>query len=201
VAAGELSEADGAALLATLVEACGHEIPLAPLEDKIEEGLSKGVAPARIVRALRTRIDDYLFVAGLLPGPRDKVDPHLLTALGEGVSRGVPREDVEAYVKEFSGQPAEAFLTGAEMVSFLGQARFDYALTRSMLGAGFDAGSLTPEWRYFIRLALIARQRGIADREIADGAAAVLADNGSLGDLAIRLGFTGRSLSGRSISH
>ncbi|XXJ20840.1 hypothetical protein ACR42D_15130 [Desulfovibrio caledoniensis] len=201
VASGDLSEADGASLLTPLIEACDLKLPLAPLEDKLEEGLSKRVRPPLIVRALQTRIGDYLFVAELLPGPRDGVDPNVLVALGEGVAKGTPREDVEAYVTEFSGQPAESFLTGAEMVSLLGQARFDYALTRTVLKAGFDAGSLTPEWRYFIRLALIARQRGLKDREIAEGAAAVLADHGSLGDLSIRLGFTSRSLTGRTISN
>ena len=201
VASGDLSEADGASLIQPLIEACDLKLPLAPLEDKLEEGLSKHVRPALIVHALQTRIEDYLFVAKLLPGPRDKIDPRVLVALGEGVSKGAPREDVKAYIDEFSGQPAPAFLTGAEMVSLLGQARFDYKLTRPVLKAGFDAGSLTPEWRYFIRLVLIARQRGVTDREIADGAAAVLADSGSLGDLSIRLGFTSRSLTGRSISN
>ncbi|WP_319583615.1 hypothetical protein [uncultured Pseudodesulfovibrio sp.] len=201
VASGDLTETDGASLLEPLLDACDQKLPLAPLEDKLEEGLSKHVRPALIVHALRTRIDDYLFVSELLPGPRDKVDPRVLTALGEGVSKGAPRDDVKAYVEEFSGQPADPFLTGAEMVSLLGQARFDYTLTRSVLGAGFDAGSLTPEWRYFIRLVLIARQRGLSDKEIADGAAAVLAGQGSLGDVSIRLGFTSRSLTGRSISN
>jgi hypothetical protein len=201
VASGDLSEADGASLLEPLIEACDLKLPLAPLEDKLEEGLSKRVRPPLIVRALQTRIQDYLFVAKLLPGPADEVDPRVLVALGEGVSKGAPREDVKAYIADFSGQPHDAFLTGAEMVSLLGQAHFDYALTRSVLKAGFEAGSLTPEWRYFIRLVLIARQRGLKDREIAEGAAAVLADGGTLGDVSIRLGFTSRSLTGRSISN
>ena len=198
VASDALSEADGADLLRPLVEACGLKLPLAPLADKLEEGLAKRVRPALIVSALRTRIDDYLFVADLLPGPRDKADPRVVAALGEGVSRGVPRADVSAYVAEFSGQPGESFLTGAEMVSLLGQAKFNYALTRTVLRAGADAHSLSPEWRYFIRLVLIARQRGLPDPEIAGNAAAVLADGGTLGDLSIRLGFTNRSLTGRS---
>jgi hypothetical protein len=201
VASGDLSEPDGASLLAPLIDACGLKLPLAPLEDKLEEGLSKRVRPPLIVRALQTRIRDYLFVAGLFSGPRDKIDQRVLAVLGEGVSKGTPRGDVEAYVAEFSGQPPEPFLTGAEMVSLLGQAHFDYKLTRSVLQAGFDAGSLTPDWRYFIRLVLIARQRGLKDREIADGAAAVLSDDGSLGDVSIRLGFTSRSLTGRSNSN
>jgi hypothetical protein len=201
VASGDLSEADGASLLDPLIKACDLKLPLAPLEDKLEEGLSKRVRPALIVRALQTRIADYLFVAELLPGPREKIDPRVLVALGEGVSKGTPREDVKSYVAEFSGQPSGPFLTGAEMVSLLGQARFDYALTRSMLKAGFETGSLTPEWRYFIRLVLIARQRGLKDPDIAGGAAAVLADGGTLGDVSIRLGFTSRSLTGRSISN
>ncbi|WP_207265021.1 hypothetical protein [Desulfovibrio sp. Huiquan2017] len=201
VASGDLSEPDGASLLEPLLEACGQKLPLAPLEDKLEEGLSKRVRPALIVRALRNRIDDYRFVNGLLSGSAAKADPRVLVALGEGVSKGTPRGDVEAYVEEFSGRRPEAFLIGAEMVSLLGQAKMDYALTRTVLEAGFDADSLIPEWRYFIRLVLMARQRGLHDREVAEGAVAVLADRGSLNDLFIRLGFTSRNLTGRTISN
>ncbi|EGB14664.1 hypothetical protein DND132_1456 [Pseudodesulfovibrio mercurii] len=201
VASGDLTEADGASLLAPLVEACDRKLPLAPLEDKLEEGLSKHVRPALIVHALKVRINDYAFVAGLLPGPSGKTDARVLVALGEGLSKGATRADVEAYVNEFGGQQPDPFLTGAEMVSLLGQAGFDYALTRTVLKAGFDANALTPEWRYLVRLVLIARQRGVRDPEIAENAVAVLGDGGTLGDLSIRLGFTSRSLTGRTISN
>ncbi|WFS61843.1 hypothetical protein LF599_14365 [Pseudodesulfovibrio thermohalotolerans] len=199
VDSGEIDGAHGADLLLPLVEACGLELPLAPFEDKLEEGLSKHVRPQVIAHALQEKVEDYVFVRNLLPEPREKVDIHALEALAEGVSKGVPREDVEAYAAEFGGVSVQRripFLVGAEMVSLLGQVRFDYDLTRTMLEAGFASDSLTPEWNYLIRLVLLARERGIKDKHVASHAVIVLSDRGSLGDLYARLGITGRSLTG-----
>ena len=196
-----LSESDGASLLLPVIEACDLKLPLAPFEDKLAEGLFKHVAPPLIVRALQTRVEDYVFVRSLLPGPQDKIDPRLIMAMGEGVSRGTPRADIAAFAAEFSKQPAESFLIGAEMVSLLGQARFDYALTRTLLEAGFAEKALTPEWRFFIRLVLNARQRGLTDKAVAEAAAGVLAERGGLNDVYARLGLTARSLTGRPNSN
>lgn len=194
---GRLTEPEGSALILPLIEACDLKLPLKPFCEKLEEGLSKHVRPQLIVRALKVKVEDYVFSRALLPGPPDKINPRLLTVLGEGLSKGTPRADVEAYVVEFSPQPAESFLAGAEMVCLLGQARFDYRLTRTMLDAGFASGGLTPEWRFFIWTVLVARQRGIADPQIAHEAVQVLADRGTPSDVASRLGFSSRSLSGR----
>lgn len=199
VDSGEVNGPQGADLLLPLVEACDLELPLAPFEDKLEEGLSKHVRPEAIARALQEKVEDYVFVRNLLPEPREKVDSRALEALADGVGRGVPREDVEAYAAEFGGVSVQRripFLVGAEVVSLLGQVRFDYDLTRTMLEAGFASDSLTPEWKYLIRLVLLARERGLKDKHVAAHAVIVLSDRGSLSDLYARLGLTGRSLTG-----
>lgn len=198
---GGFSRADGSGLLMPLVEACADQFPLAPFEDKLAEGLAKRVPPARIATALETRLDAFRFVRNLLVPRFAEVDQGLLAVLGEGVSQGTPREDVARYVSEFSDQPAAPFLTGAHMVCLLGQSGFDYGLTRALLDAAFAEGGPAPRWRYFIRLVLVGRQRGLTDAEIASAARRVLMDGGSLNDVSSRLGFTARSLTGRPDSN
>ncbi|MCJ2163579.1 MULTISPECIES: hypothetical protein [unclassified Pseudodesulfovibrio] len=201
VSSGVLAESDAQSLLSPLLEACETGLPTAPFEDKLEEGLSKSVAPPLVVRALERKLEEYTFARSLLDGRLVAPDPRPLVVLGEGLSKGTPREDVQAYVVDFSSQPPEPFLTGAEMTSLLGQVGFDYDLTRSMLQAGFDSKGLTYEWRFFVRLVLVARQRGLTDEAIAGGAVQVLSANGSLSDVSARLGFTSRSLTGRASSN
>lgn len=201
VASDRLPESEGKALLTPLLEACTEKLPTAPFEDKLAEGLAKRVPTPLIVRALDQKLDAYRFINTLLVGNFEKVDPELLVVLGEGVSKGAPQSDVAAYVSTFSKEHPTPFLTGAHMVSLLGQAEFNYELTRSMLETAFAMGGPSSEWRYFIRLVLVARKRGLEDKDIASAARKVLGVKGSLNDLSARLGFTSRSLTGRSVSN
>lgn len=195
---GLLTEREGIALVRPLIEACGQGFPLGPFCEKVEEGLSKRVPPMIIARALDEKLRDYVSARSLLPGPPREINPRLLEVVGDGLSKDVPRTDFESYVVDFAAQPPGPFLDGAEMVSLLGQVGFDYSLTRTMLEAGFASGGLTSEWRFFIRTVLVARQRGISDQQVALEAARVLAEQGVPADVSARLGFTSRSLSGRS---
>lgn len=197
---GAISEEDGNGLLNSLLEACVGRLPLAPFEDKLAEGLVKRVAPPLIVRALQSKLDAYRFVRSLLSARFEKVDPELLVVMGEGVSQGAPRTDMDAYVTEFSDRAAAPFLNGAHMVSLLGQSGFDYGLTRSVLAEAFSTSGPATEWRYFIRIVLVARKRGLSDGDIAEAARRTLAEKGSLGDVSSRLGFTSRSMTGRTDS-
>lgn len=198
---GSLSEADGTQLVSLLISVCEAKLPLAPFEDKLAEGLAKKVSPPFIVRALDKKFDEYLFARELLQASGEVVAPQLLIVLGEGLSKGVPRDHFEKYVSSYAGQAEESFLAGMEMTSLLSQAGFDYQLTQSMLDAGFSSGGIPSQWRYFIRIVLVARQRGESDVAIAKAAKTVLADGGSLADVSSLLGFTSRDLTGRGISN
>ncbi|MBG0791072.1 MAG: hypothetical protein H0S80_11305 [Desulfovibrionaceae bacterium] len=194
---GGLARDEGAALLMPLIEACANRFPLAPFEDKLAEGLAKHVPAPRIIKVLEDRLAAYRFVRDLLAPRFRDVDPELLVTMAEGVSQGTPRDDLKRYVAEFSSESPEPFLTGAHMVCLLGQSSFDYALTRDMLEAAFAEGGPLPQWRYFIRIVLVGRQRGLADADMAAAARRVLETGGTLNDVSSRLGFTSRSLSGR----
>jgi len=198
---GSLSDTEAVSLLSSLVAVCTEKLPLAPFEDKLAEGLAKRVDPSSIVRALDRKLDEYRFARDRLQASRDGVNPQSLVVFGEGLSKGVPRQDFENYVSSYGDHAPEPFLIGMEMTSLLSQAGFDYQLTRSMLDVGFAVNGLSPQWRYFIRIVLVARQRGLSDTAIAEAARTVLADSGSLGDVSARLGFTSRDLSGRGFSN
>ena len=197
VDAGALTEADGAALIEPLLAACRRQFPTRPFEEKLEEGLTKRVQPLRITAALQHKLEEYAFARTLLAGrPQDGVGA-VLTVVGEGLSRGAPRHDFEAYVADFSDLPAERFLTGADMTSLLGQVGFDYALTRSILKAGFESRALTSNWRPPLQIVLVACKRDMSDATTAAAAVHVLSVGGPLNDVAARLGFTTRDMTGR----
>jgi len=200
VKAGSFSEGEGVALVSPLLTACEKGLPVAPLQDKLAEGLAKQVAPLRIVQALNVKLEAYGNASLLLNRHMKSVTPEVLGVVGEGLSRGVSQQDFEDYVAEYNAQPPEIFLTGAEMISLLGQIGFDPEQTRTMLEAGFVSGGLTPQWRYLVRVVLVARQRGVADSTIGEAAAAVLSERGTVNDVSARLGFTSRSMTGRATS-
>lgn len=193
---GTLTNAQGEQLLSVLVSACDANLPLSSFEDKLMEGLGKRVAPALIVRALNKKLADYLFVQELLKKADGEIDQQLLVILAEGISKGVSRQVAEQYVTSYGAQKSEAFRVGAEMTVLLHQVGFDDVLIRSMLDAGFAADSLSSQWQYFIRVVLVARQRGMDDRAVAEAAVDVLKNGGTPGDVSTRLGFTGRNLTG-----
>lgn len=198
---GTVSKSDGAKLLAPLLTACEKQLPLAPLADKLSEGLAKHVAPPLVVRVLKRKLEAYVFARSLLNGHYESQEPQLLVVVGEGVFEGVNRADFETFFSVFSSEAAEPFLVGAHMTSLLGQIGFDFGLTRSMLEAAFDVGGPSQDWRYFVRLVLVARKRGVTDQAIADAARDALSQNGSPDDVSARLGFTGRNMTGQRYSN
>ena len=198
---GGLTDAEGAILISPLLAACEKHLPSAPFEDKLAEGLAKRVAPQRINAALDAKLSAYGVARALLERHLDPVDPNVLSIVGEGLCRGAERQDFESFIAQYHAQPAKEFLAGVEMVSLLGQIDFDSVQTHAMIEAGFNSGGLTPQWRYIIRIVLVARQRGLSDTVIGEAATAVLAEGGAVSDVSARLGFTSRNLTGRSNSN
>jgi hypothetical protein len=198
VAEGTMTEEQAAALLTPLLDACVDQLPLAPFEDKLAEGLTKRVPPERIVPVLKRWLDQYRFARKLLLTTRGSLPTEALMLLGEGLTKGVPEEDFETYMTEFGGQPDASFLTGLAMISYQGQAGFDASLTRRILAQGAEGGGIGPKWRYFVRIILAARRRGVDDQAIASAAVDALREGEPVSGVVTRLGFTGRSLTGET---
>ncbi|MFH1913287.1 MAG: hypothetical protein ABIK45_03315 [Pseudomonadota bacterium] len=187
------------AILSRLALACDAGFPLASFEGKVAEGLAKGVPSSVIVTTLDRKLDAFGHAATMLRQCGLAARPDALAALGAGLFDGVPDVTLNGYVCAYADRKPGPFLWGLEMLCFLSRAGFDDMLSRSVLDAGFEAGSLTREWRYFVRVVLAARQRGVSDSAVADAARAVLRGHGSPSDVSARLGFTDRDLTGRGL--
>ena len=201
VALGSLKQAEGDKLLGILLTACESGLPVAPFEDKLAEGLAKKVPSFRIVATLNAMLDKYSFAKELLGDSTQRDYVERLVIIGDGLSRGASQSDFSEFVERYVAQPHDAYLTGMKMLSLLSQSNFDYALSQSILDAGFSNESLTSQWRYLIRIVLVARQRGLTDSQIAEASVVVLNDSGSVRDVSTRLGFTSRDLAGREYSN
>lgn len=197
---GSMTAADGKLLLDSLVRVCQEQLPIAPFETKVAEGLAKRIPPVRILPALDVMQNQYGSARNILSSA-GLVDISTVSLMGDGLAKGVSAETFKSYTDSYADQPHALFSNGLAMTSFLSQAGFDYGLTQSVLDSGFEAGTLTDQWRYLVRVVLIARKRGISDAEVAEAAQTSLSGGGSLTDVAARLGFTLRDMSGRSISN
>ncbi|WP_319471275.1 hypothetical protein [uncultured Pseudodesulfovibrio sp.] len=194
---GKLSGGDAGRLLGRLVEVCSEKLPAFPFEEKMAEGLAKRVAPAAVERVLAAKLEDYRDAKRILTEAGKGDDTSLLVIAGEGLSNGVSTSELRAFASARGENDEKEFLVGMEMLCLLRQAGFDAALVNDTLDTGFESGSLSPEWRYFIRVALVARERGVDNASIMKAARQVLASGGVPGDVSIRLGFTSRNIGRR----
>jgi hypothetical protein len=199
VESGVADPADVRALLSRIEAACAEGFPAAPFEGKLAEGLAKKVPPARIVRTLDAKLEAFRGGAAMLRDCGAPISPEILTVVGEGMFGEAPPAMLRDYVCAYAARQAGPFLTGLEMTLLLHRAGFDYGLTRTLLDAGFESGSLAAPWRYFVRVVLVARQRGVADETVTRTAIDVVRGGGSPSDVSARLGFTDRDLSGRTL--
>ncbi|QJB57006.1 hypothetical protein [Pseudodesulfovibrio sp. zrk46] len=188
-----------ASVLSPLLNCCVDQLPITPLETKLAEGVAKRVPPAVIARALQKQLDSYRFARELLLTTAGTSDGVALEIVGNGVAEGVARSSFSDFVATYRDRPGPLFEAGLTMVSLQGQAGFDYALTRRILDRGFASGSLTTEWKYFVRVILEARKHSIEDQAVTDAAVAVLDEGGPVSDVLPALGFTGRNLGGAGL--
>lgn len=199
-AAGTVSEEQAVSLLSPLLTACVEVLPVEPFEEKLGEGIAKNVAPPFIIRALEKRLAAYKFARELLLTTVGSATPDTLAIVGQGVDKGVPRTDFEAFASRYASVEPGLFEVGLAMLSLQGQAGFGYPLTRDILDVGLDKGTLSVDWRYFVRVILTARKRGIGDDAIGKAAIKVLEEGGPVSEVLTELGFTGRSFGGEDES-
>lgn len=194
VANDALAEGHGVALITPLLATCVEQLPVPPLESKLAEGMAKRVPAQLIVRALKKKLDGYRYARELLLTRSGTLLPEALFIVGDGLDKGVPEADFEAYVAAFGKEPQDVFVIGLDMVSLQGQVGFDPALTRRIIERAVRDDLLSPAWRYFVRIILTARKRGIDDAAIARAALGVLEEGGTASDVMESLGFTDRYL-------
>tara|TARA_B100000683_G_C12445270_1_gene537848 strand:+ start:162 stop:914 length:753 start_codon:yes stop_codon:yes gene_type:complete len=194
----EVEEQYKVALLASLINACNHGLPVRPFELKLTEGLSKQVHPSKIVVVMDRMRLKYIEAQSILEAGTDNDDPELLTIVGDGLVNGVSVEFFSTFIDRHKDLQAPRFSIGLEMASYLVQYGFNQSYVNDIVDSYSIASQIPLSWRYFIRVVIVARERGISDLAIKDAAIKGLQNSGSPNDVASLLGFTLRNMRGQS---
>lgn len=197
---GELARGDAESIARTLVLACDQKLPVGPFADKTAEGLSKGVPAARICAALSAKLDDYVFMRGLLlplaSAGKTELPPDLVIFAGEAPALGLHRETALALAEAHPDAPPAMLVTGLRLTALMHQAGYDSALIREIVDTGLIRRTLTPEWENLSSVSILAGKRGVSEEEVKKAACAALENGESLRSLMTRLGATPRDPSG-----
>ncbi len=95
----------------------------------------------------------------------------------------------------FPSSSLSTLATGVEMFASLEQNQFNPVKAQQIALAGIKENYFTPEKRNFARIILIAKQKGISEQKIASIAIESIQSNGTVQDMASRLGVTAEDLS------
>lgn len=153
-------------------------LPLEPCMGKIEEGLAKRICTGAITQALERKIDDYRFVQTLIPGvvpegAGKSFSEADLTILGDSLSSGVSRQKLAGFIELAPPAPLPMLAIAVENLALLKQIGFDEGLAEQILFTGLRLKRFTPSWRYLARVIVVARNKGITDRDITQAAGVV----------------------------
>lgn len=201
---GELALADAENIAQALLRSCNEHLPVQPFADKTAEGLSKGVPAARIQSALNTKLDDYLFMRGLLAPLAEQqqisLTADLLLLAGETPALGLSRTDAEVLVTANPDTSPDLLVTGLRVLALMQQAGYPLTMANEIVGMGLLHRSLTPEWEHLPSVALQAGRRGMSELELTTAARDALEQGKSLRALMERLGSTPRDTAGAASS-
>lgn len=195
---GEVEEQYKVALLASLINACNQGLPVRPFELKLTEGLSKQVHPSKIVVVMDRMRLKYIEAQSILETEIENDDPELLTIVGDGLVNGVSVDFFRTFLARHKDLKAPRLSIGLEMASYLVQYGFNQSYVNDLVDSYSIAPKISQSWRYFVRVVIVARERGISDLAIRDAAIKGLQNSGSPNDVASLLGFTLRNMRGQS---
>lgn len=189
--------ASAAHTLTVLAEAHQRGFELQPFRDRIDEGIAKRIEGARIVRALEERLQRQSLVSERLPDGRDMDASSyqaVVASLADGLEMGLTLPEIDTLLQQADDAPLAMTAVAVEMRALLKQLRFAPDLTDRIIAEGLAQQSLNPAWRHFPQIVVIARQKGVPDKETGNEALRRLQEGGVPADLLTRLGFTGRNL-------
>ncbi len=187
-------------LLLILAQSQREKLPLQPFLSKIEEGMSKKVATARIEQVLKNKLEDYRFTRSLIDrfmkgqGKVEPVTPEYHVRLTETLYCGVSRSDLEGLLSEFPQSSLPIVTRGAEMLASLKQIQFDPKLSEQIVDTAVKEGFSTAEQRNFLRIIALAKQKGLKDDQIAAVTLKIIADRGSQSEFSSQLGISAQDL-------
>jgi hypothetical protein len=177
-------------LLHLLTEAWSESLPLDPLVNKIEEGVTKGVPGPVIEQVVLKKLEDYRLTRRALLdylNRRSQKNPFVptdcLIRMTESLYCGLSREDLNRVLE---GAPTVSLLTlaeGFEVLAALRQMRFTPDLAEEIVFVGIRQNGFTANARDFIRVVGAAKKKPVPEDRIAAAAKTVLEQNLSLREL------------------
>jgi hypothetical protein len=176
-------------------------LPLAPFVSKVEEGLTKRIAPSVILQVLQQRKDDYRFVQDLLSTrvrQRDQaadIPSDYLVRLAESHYCGISRGQLEQLVAQAPAVPLVMVVRAVETRAALAQIQFDPQRADHLVALGMERQFFTAERQDLAHVIAAARRKGIPDNRIETTVAAAMETNGGLQDITRPLGVTPQDLS------
>ncbi|UZP65836.1 hypothetical protein N1030_09355 [Desulfovibrio mangrovi] len=190
---GRLAGEDAFSLLDSLQHACEKNVPLYPLEEKVEEGMGKRISAARILPVLVALQDDMQRAGDLLrnAGVRNAGD-HAVVIIGSSMQQGLPFDVVAALIRDHVSSSADDLAAAVRLAAQLRKDGIGEAGVDSFVSAGLAHEGLMPRWRGFNRLVALARRQGIEDDSLMAQAESMLRNGAPLQDLYDALGLTSR---------
>jgi|Deesub1362B_J571_1020462.scaffolds.fasta_scaffold03401_5 hypothetical protein len=184
-------------IIERLIRAQKEGIPLQILEEKIDEGLAKRVSEQKIISMLDRKRDNFVFVRDLvrttMQGDED-IQVTDIVKLTDSMRAGVSREELILLFENVPEAPIEMRITGAYILGYCKQIRFDPNITRRIVFVGLQKRSLTKKWKYLAKVVAVAKKRGLSNERIGDAAISILEKGKSFEDFMELLEFTDRAI-------
>jgi hypothetical protein len=181
-------------LLHLLTEASKDSLPLDPLVNKIEEGVTKGVRGPLIEQVVLKKLEDYrltrLSLQGYLNRKSKKnatVPTDYLIRVTESLYCGLSREDLNRVLEVIPTTSLTALAEGFEVLAALRQMHFNSDLAEEIVFAGIRKNNFTSNPRDFVRIIGAAKKKSIPEDQIANTSKTVLDQNLSLKEFCNRL--------------
>jgi hypothetical protein len=181
-------------LLQLLTEASKDSLPLDPLVNKIEEGVTKGVRGPLIEQVVLKKLEDYRLTRLALQdylnrkSPKKTIVPaDYLIRVTESLYCGLSREDLNRVLEVVPATTFTALAEGFEVLAALRQMRFNSNLAEEIVLVGMRKNQFTSNQRDFVRIIGAAKKKGVQDDQIASTAKLVLEQNLSLKEFCNRL--------------
>lgn len=187
-----LTPEEAAGIESGIHEAGAQELPQAPFEAKVEEGLAKRVPGPAIIQALKTMRGDYAFARDVLARGGTSPSPDDIAQTGESLRLGLTRQQLEEMAEIEPAAPPSMLATAARTRAGLNAVGFPQSLADGILRAGLSSGFLAPGWDQLFRVVQRTRAAGLPDAAVAAAAARIMADGGGPSELLQELGLTGR---------
>ncbi|MBW2091521.1 MAG: hypothetical protein JRI34_05280 [Deltaproteobacteria bacterium] len=186
-----------AGLVNTIAQAAEEKLPAAPLADKIEEGLAKRIRPEVIQRVLDKELSQYRFTRQVLikalnrwGKPITELKPGTLTRLGQTLSAGITKQELEGFLARTPKAPMHEILNAAEFMAALKQSELRGIVAEDIVLTGLKNNFFSnPDW-ILVRMTVVAKRKGISDKDIRTAAMRVVKGSETVQEAARSLGLS-----------